>query len=249
MSQTEIKFTKDATVGQRIDAFCLDCDRETKHDVVASYDTKGSEWDKDEAWSVDWEGNYQVIQCRGCETLSFRHRNWFSEDWHPEYGDDGSTENLYPKRSKSTIAIKNFLNVPHTLRRIYREIVDTFNNDSVTLCAAGLRAIVEGVCADQAINDGPVESPAKGGGTQIIRRDDLAGRISGLSEKGLLTAASAQTLHEHRYMGNHAVHELDRPSADELRLAIEIVEHVLEQLYEMPEKVRELKKRRAIRRS
>lgn len=82
---------------------------------------------------------------------------------------------------------------------------------------------------------------AKGGGTQIVRRDDLEGRISGLQEKGLLTHSSAQTLQEHRYLGNSAVHELARPCADELKLAIEIVEHVLEHLYELPEKAEELR--------
>jgi hypothetical protein len=70
--------------------------------------------------------------------------------------------------------------------------------------------------------------------------DNLEGRISGLQEKGLLTQTSAQTLHEHRYLGNSAVHELARPSTDELKLAVEIVEHALEQLYELPEKAAEL---------
>jgi len=81
-----------------------------------------------------------------------------------------------------------------------------------------------------------------GGGMQIVRKDNLEGRIAGLQEKGLLTQSSAQTLHEHRYLGNSAVHELARPSEGELRLAIEIVEHVLEQLYELPEKAEELKR-------
>jgi hypothetical protein len=43
------------------------------------------------------------------------------------------------------------------------------------------------------------------------------------------------------------VHQLARPSTDELRLAIEIVEHTLEQLYELPEKAEELKRAKALR--
>lgn len=61
------------------------------------------------------------------------------------------------------------------------------------------------------------------------------------------TETSADTLHEHRYLGNDAVHQLARPSADELRLAIEIVEHTLDQLYELPEKAEELKRAKALR--
>lgn len=247
MPRQEQTYEKDKTVGEKADVFCSECNRATKHDVVSSYDLKGSEWDSQEGWSVDWHGHYQVIQCRGCETLSFRHRSWFSEDFNPEFGEDGYTENLYPKRGGGTRSTKSYMNVPFGLRRIYREVIDTFNNDSATLCAAGLRAIVEGICADQGIVDGPVEKPKKGGGKQIVRATDLAGKISGLNEKGLLTTSSAQTLHEHRYMGNDAVHQLDRPSVEELRLAIEIVEHIFEQLYEIPEKAMELKAKMAKR--
>ena len=49
-------------------------------------------------------------------------------------------------------------------------------------------------------------------------------------------------LHQHRYLGNEAVHELKAPSSDELRLAIEIIEHVVEQLYEIPQKAVALKR-------
>jgi hypothetical protein len=43
------------------------------------------------------------------------------------------------------------------------------------------------------------------------------------------------------------VHQLARPSTDELRLAVEIAEHTLEQLYELPEKSEELKRAKALR--
>ncbi len=242
MSKTEVKYAENKTKDKLISVQCATCNRATKHRVVVSFDEDGTAYDTDEQWSVDWVDNYQVVQCQGCETISFRHVHWFSEDQDPFTGDDGSTERLYPKRSSNSINPKGFYNVPSNLRRIYGELVDCFNNDSPTLCAAGLRALVEGVCAQQGVVDGPVQIPAKGGGTQTVRKDNLEGRIAGLQEKGLLTQSSAQTLHEHRYLGNSAVHELARPSEAELKLAIEIVEHTLEQLYELPEKAEELKR-------
>jgi hypothetical protein len=101
--------------------------------------------------------------------------------------------------------------------------------------------------AELDVEDGPVEEKAPGGGTKIVRKNNLQGRIAGLQEKGLLTESSAKTLHEHRFLGNSAVHELTRTSEDELRLALEIVEHILEQLYELPEKAQKLKRARARR--
>lgn len=238
MSITEKKATENGTKGKIVSVHCIECKRSTRHLVTVSLDKTGSESNEREGWRVDWSDRYQVIECQGCETVSFRHRSWFSEA--QDFDDDGTTERVYPLRNKDAINPRPYHNVPSNLRRIYTELIDCFNNDSPTLCAAGLRALVEGVCAQQGIADGPVELPAKGGGTQVVRRDNLEGRIAGLQEKGLLTQSSAQTLHEHRYLGNSAVHELARPFSDELKLAIEIVEHVLEQLYELPEKAAEL---------
>lgn len=247
MAKTEETYTENKTQNQVIDVQCIECNRETKHRVAASLDKDGTQYDKREGWSVEWIDNYQVIQCQGCQTVTFRHLNWFSEAWQPEFDEPGTIERLYPKRDANTLRPETLLNVPTTLRRLYAESIDCYNNESLTLCAAGLRALVEGLCADQGIVDGPVTVPAKGGGMQVIRKDNLEGRISGLHEKGMLTQASAQTLHEHRYLGNEAVHQLARPSQGELRLAIEIIEHMLEQLYEIPQKALDLKQSMAKR--
>ena len=238
MSKTESSVVENGTKDKILSIHCIECKRATRHRVTVSLDKTGSEFDEHQGWSVDWSDRYQVIECQGCETVSFRHQSWFSEA--QDFDDDGTTERIYPLRNKDAVSARPYHNVPSNLRRIYTELIDCFNNDSPTLCAAGLRALVEGICAQQGILDGPVDIPAKGGGTQTVRRDNLEGRIAGLQEKGLLTQPSAQTLHEHRYLGNSAVHELARPSADELKLAVEIVEHVLEQLYELPEKAAEL---------
>lgn len=230
--------------GQIYQIFCLECRRPTRHLVTVSLEKNGEAWNRSEEWSVDWTDHYQILECQGCSTITFRHANWFSENQF--FDDDGIVERLYPLRKDGSLAARSYQNVPTNLRRIYSELVDCFNAESNTLCAAGLRALVEGVCAQQGIIDGPVEIPAKGGGMQTVRKDDLRGRINGLHEKGLLTEASAQTLQEHRYMGNSAVHELTRPSDVELKLAIEILEHALDALYEIPEKAAQLRARRKV---
>lgn len=240
MGKVKEKITENKTKGRALKLLCSDCNRSTKHIVLASIDEDGSEeWDED-CW-ISWENNYQIVQCQGCETISFRHLNWFSE--YQDHDSSGHTERVYPKRDLDTLKIKELLNVPKVLRRIYRETIEAFNSECLTLCAAGLRGIVEGICANQGVADGPVEVPAKGGGTKTVRKDNLEGKISGLYEKGILTQGSADILHGHRFLGNEAVHELAQPSSDELQLAIEIIEHTLEQLYEIPEKAFELKQK------
>lgn len=247
MPKSKITQTVNKTKLQKFSVSCVKCKGVTKHQVLASIEVSEETDAPGGMYSDYWVNSYQIIQCGGCESISFRHTSQFSEDVDLMTGAIRETERLYPKRGIETLPTKPYPNVPSNLQRIYSELIDCFNNKNPTLCAAGLRAIVEGICAEQGIQDGPIEEPVKGGGKKIVRNKDLRGRISGLQEKGLLTQTSANTLHQHRYLGNEAVHQLVRPSTDELRLAIEIVEHTLDQLYVLPEKVEGLKRAKALR--
>lgn len=248
-----VKIEENKSKGEKFKAFCATCKTETNHTVTQSVDAKGSEVihygpNDNESDSIDWRDHYQIIQCLGCDAFSFRHKNWFSEA-QEYYGSDdykdGTTTLLYPQRSKDILNAKDFYNAPKNLRAIYKEVVNCFNGDSPVMCAAGLRATIEGLCAEHSVTDGPVEVQKAEGKVEIKRKDNLEGKISGLCEKGVLTKKNADVLHEHRYMGNSAVHELSRPAEEDLRLAIEIIEHVLESLYEIPEKADVLRASRA----
>lgn len=249
MTQTEERFVENESKGQEIRVLCVTCNRETKHRVAASLDKNGSEFNQQEGWHVHWRDHYQVVQCLGCETVTFRHLNWFSEAFDPMFGEDGTTEYLYPKRNLNTLVARPLINVPTTLKRLYVEVIDCFNNEALTLCAAGLRALVEGLCADNGVRDGFVERTKPDGQTTSRREDNLEGKINGLNEKGLLTKSSSDTLHEHRYLGNEALHDLARPSASELGLAISIIEQTLEQIYEVPQQALALKQAVQFRRN
>jgi hypothetical protein len=241
MSQVKEWFVENESKDQEIHVLCVTCNRETNHRIAASFDKHRYEVDQQELWAVDWKDFYQIVQCLGCETVTFRHLSWFSEACDPEFGEDGTTEYLYPKRGSNTLAAHPLPNVPKPLERLYVEVIDCYNNESLTLCAAGLRALVEGLCADQGVKDGMVTRTKADGQTSLKREKNLEGKINGLHEKGLLTKTSSETLHEHRFLGNEAVHELARPSASELKLAISIIEQTLEHIYEAPQQALALK--------
>ncbi|WP_417657986.1 DUF4145 domain-containing protein [Pseudidiomarina aestuarii] len=229
---------------------CAQCGGSTRHMIVASYDYLGSEEYDEGNFSIEWSNSHQIVQCQGCMSSSFRQVTWFSEDMQQigtNEWDDGERVTLYPKRSNSTRAIKDFWEVPNNLRRIYRESIDCFNNDSFTLTAAGLRALIEGLCAALGVIDGPKVITRIDNSQEVKRLSNLEGKISGLHEKGFLTEKSANVLHEHRFMGNDAVHELAHPSRDELELAIEIIEHTFDVIFEIPAKGSQLKDRRVER--
>ena len=225
---------------------CDVCHRENKHLILQAVRRDGHEL-IDRQYSVDWFNDYQIIQCQGCETISFRTLSWCSECM--DFDSNGTSETLYPKRAIECLPLKTFHNSPRGISRIYREIIDSYNNEIYTLCAVGLRAIVEGICADQGIKDGPIEVKKKDGSKSIQRRKDLQGKISGLHEKNILTQKNSEILHEHRFLGNDAVHELHQPSSEELTLAIQIIEHTIESLYEIPKKALSLKRAKESRKS
>lgn len=212
---------------------CPECNRSTRHVVRQSF---YDHWQSDDhpEYYVQGGTDYQIVECLGCRTVTFRTDGWFSEDAE-------GTIQLFPKRSNNTLVIKDFYEVPRKLRRIHKEIINSFNDDLLILCAAGLRSIIEGICDEKGIKDGPVELIDNGRIKKITRKTNLQGKISGLAEKNILTQSNAEMLHEHRFLGNEALHELSQPSVKELKLAIEIVEHMLENIYELPSKAKELR--------
>ena len=123
---------------------------------------------------------------------------------------------------------------------IYRETIDAINNDSNILCSGGIRAIIEGICIDKGIDRGEVKK--SNGEKQILK--NLEGKIGGLSSNGLLTKENTEILHDLRFLGNEALHELSAPSKEELKLAINIIEHTLENIYELHDKAKRLKAER-----
>lgn len=229
-------------VDKVIRIICAECKNHTNHKVVASLTRSGTMPTNIDDYDFWWEMGYQIVQCQGCDTASFRSESANSEDMN----EDGPMYSvlLYPKRTADTHSLKDFFNVPTLLRIVYRETIDCFNNGNYTLCAAGVRGLVEGLCKESGITDGPVERTDAAGKTVVVRRKDLQGLINGLHEKGMLTKKSADMLHEHRFLGNTAIHELTMPRAEDLKLAIEIIEHVFENMYEMPEKALKLRSRR-----
>ena len=237
-------FTHNRTAKEKRKVLCQSCDNVTQHIVLASINENGeapmSHYPDDMFyWTVD----YETIQCLGCENISFRSVSSNSED-DDEYGRPTLTILIYPKRSKDSWKLKSFMNVPFNLQRIHREAINCYNNDNLTLCAAGVRALVEGICKENGIDGGNVEYEKKDGTIETKFRKDLQGKINGLHEKGKLTEQNANILHEHRFLGNTAIHELSTPSKEDLGLALEIVESVFDTLYELPHKGLKLKRKR-----
>lgn len=206
-----------ATKGHEVLVACSKCTGRTAHEVVASLDESG----RDDDYDVQWETNYQIIRCKGCKFTSFRSASSNSEDYFQvaeEEWEQAVDEKLYPSRleGRKDLGDGEFL-LPTDTRRVYRETLQALVNNSPVLAGIGLRALVESVCK---------ERNAVG--------DNLFKQIDNLAEQHILTPASAKILHKIRSLGNAAAHEVKPHTEKQLGLAMDVVEHLLRDVYILP---------------
>jgi hypothetical protein len=127
-------------------------------------------------------------------------------------------EKLYPPRLEGRKGLgDDTMYLPVKVRPIYEETLTALSVQAPILAAIGLRALVEAVCK---------EKEAKGG--------DLFNKIDSLVEQRILTPTGASILHKIRTLGNSAAHEAKPHSERQLALAMDIVEHMLKDVYVLP---------------
>jgi len=231
----KVTFRNNESRGDTYAIRCQHCARDTKHEVVASCKRTSEVQMHDGDIDIDTD-EYQLVRCRGCEYVSFRE--------HSLYGNGAfEDEAIYPPRSIHSRETKRFPGMPAAMGNVYGQTIGCYNSDSLLLCAAGIRVLVEALCAHKGVADGPV--PLANG--TVKRKDNLEGKISGLQEKGFITADAAETLHNLRFLGNEALHEHLDPPRREVLNAIEILEHVLHQIFTLPRQGQVMKNARALR--
>ena len=206
-------------VGDACENHCAKCRSSTNHKVLGEVIKSGEEIFDCGRNSIYWQDTYQIVSCLGCDSHSFRHEYYFSEDY-----DDGPTIKVFPEKEDRFPSEVSF---PDSLDPVYRETILAYNRKAFTLCPIGLRALIEGICFNFKITSGLVTD--ENGGSK--RKTNLEGKINGLHENGFITLTQVKALHGLRFLGNDAAHELEPPSKPELDIAIDLFEHILSTIF------------------
>ena len=130
---------------KRIKIICLKCRVQTNHDILHVERMQIEEFIDDISWGNVFK-NYQIIQCCGCESMSFR-----LESGDGGFDDDGEPsihEEVFPPRQKNRDKIK-MKGLPPTVRQTYEETVSALDHSLPVLAGMGLRALVEAVCKEK----------------------------------------------------------------------------------------------------
>jgi Domain of unknown function (DUF4145) len=192
-------------------ARCKSCRRDTRHSLVA---------DAEQVCEDERGGRqrliYQLIRCKGCETLSCREIRTTS-DQADEKGTTPYEVTLYPPRAAGHEWLEHIRHLPGPVERVYREILGAMNAGLPLLATIGLRTLIEAVCYDARVKGKNLES-----------------LIDSLADLGVLSKAQATTLYSPRLVGNPATHQITAPDSAELTAALRITEAILEALYVIP---------------
>lgn len=222
MTETWI-FRKIPEIDDQRKIFCNNCKTDTHHQLKSSHDSSWADYIKVSPGQMEpvfiEDFYYRLWYCCGCDTGVLEES--YTNDG---MGDDKGRiwESTYhPKRKRHDLASKRYVQLDSKLKQIYREIIDSFNGEMPILCSIGMRALIEGICDEKNIK----------GRTLELKIPKL--------EK-YLPKNIVDNLHSFRFMGNVAAHELQAPSERELRLAIEVIEDLLNYLYDLDYKVSKL---------
>ena len=193
-----------------IKSYCRDCCKKTNHNVLSDH----TESHRDE---YQCDISYQILQCLGCDTKSFRKVFYDIEAAYPTYNDHWEVPEdvtVYPKAVEGHKQIDDLWELPDIVRIIYSEVLMALREDSKVLAGLGLRAAVEAVCND-------LDIPGK----------SLEVRINKLASSGYISKNDAERLHGIRFMGNDAAHDIKTPKDATLSVALQIVEHLIASVY------------------
>jgi len=104
--------------------------------------------------------------------------------------------------------------MPEKIRLIYNEAIDSFNADCFILAGVAFRAVIEAICLEKEIPGSNLEK-----------------KINNLVRQKLITEKEANRLHSIRFIGNDSVHEMKVPHEKNLKMVLNIIEHLLNNIY------------------
>lgn len=188
--------------------YCNRCGQTTNH-IQHGEHIKVEDWVSKEGWQDI--ATAELYVCAGCEepTLMVTETgNYYPEDFE-------SRPDYYPPRNLAHRRIQGFQKIPKQLGTIYRETVRALNSDSLLLCAIGLRTLLEGVCDDKQVRGKTLE--------------EKIDRLSQFFPSSNIT----DSLHGFRFSGNEAAHELVPLTREEAVVALDVMEGLLNYLYDL----------------
>lgn len=199
---------------KKVKSYCRVCGLDTNHSILSEQTENYRQ-----EYACDYV--YQITECMGCDTKSFRRVFVDLESAYQMDEDEWevpTTINVYPKFVKGHRSLNGDFYLPDIVGRIYKEVLLAMQEEALILAGLGLRGTIEAVCNDLKITGRSLEV-----------------RITKLATAGNISQKDAARLHGIRFLGNDAAHEIKKPKKEQLSTALKIVEHLLSSVYILEE--------------
>ncbi|MBP9993474.1 MAG: DUF4145 domain-containing protein [bacterium] len=202
-----------------VNCYCPVCKHRTHHEVLGV----GNNVSPDEEYF--YNETYRVVKCCGCDHVSFDLE--VVEEGNVEYDQEGyetlvPVHTSYPVKENSVEPISSW-EMPSLIQRAYKESVEALNNGSFLLASIGFRATVEALCIENGLDKGTLNT-----------------KINKLRDKGIITAADCERLHEARFMGNESAHQIEKPDRQHVLIVLEVINNILNNLYVIDKKFKDV---------
>lgn len=201
--------------------FCNTCNHETKHDIKSTHDRAYEEINSDygHAHLVYYEYyKYRFLICRGCDTATLEERYTCSgmNDFNGEeiYSDEYSPL----RKNLGQRTPLRFIHIDKKLNETYNEIIKAHSQGLGIVSAMGIRALLEGICVVEGIDD----KKAYG----------LAKKIDALKSESKVPDSIIEGLKSIKFIGDDAAHRLTSTEKNNIGLSIDLLEALLTNLYE-----------------
>lgn len=205
----------------RVKIYCNTCKGETNHDVKSTHDQSYIEEFEDHGQrflAYYEQTEFGFLVCRGCDSATLQEK-WTCSGMHDHNGDDIQSYNYYPKRKNlGEREAKKFHHVDKKLNDSYKEIITAFQQGLGIVTGMGVRALLEGICVIEGIDDNAAWGLAK--------------KIEKLKGAPNIPDSIIDGLNGLKFIGDDAAHRLNATDKHTLSLSIDLLESLLTHLYE-----------------
>jgi hypothetical protein len=204
--------------------YCNACKGFRNHTIQHNYDKGIETMEADGTVHLVSHCENQILTCDGCGHVTFRSLEilpnfWdFDEKTQTWSTDDKVIERLYPERLKDFRQARVIPGMPEALRQVYHETVEAYNAGLFLLCSTGMRYLTDAICNHYRIQGSTIEI-----------------RIQTLTKNGIINRQEAAALNAHKFLGNDAMENQIPATREELSLALQLIETILNNLFAMPQ--------------
>ena len=200
--------------GKQVIAFCNTCGGKTNHSLLYEYPCIKKPSDKSGVEKILWE----LLECSGCDTVKVRHSVSYLET------QTNLPEVLYypPIERRKPPAWSQEL--PKEMQELQLEVYSAVNSGTLRLAAMGTRTLLD-MAIVKAVGD--------------VRT--FQQKLATMEASGYLASKNKCFLEVAFDTGSAVAHRGHNPTLPHLEEVIDIVEHLLEDVFRFPESTKELK--------